>query len=147
MNIPPWAPAALLAVLPAIAFAQLGPSREAPLPTIGLSVESTDDAGLEVVAKLREAIKRAGYFPSTNAPDALVGLHFLSVDPRTDEQGRGQQTLYSVAWTGRDGRFVTHTVATCTLRSATDCANALMVTTSQIAQMQQAREASERPPR
>ncbi len=145
LSLKTWA--ATLAMLPAIAAAQLGPTREAPLPTIGLSVESSDDTGLEIVAKLRDAIKRAGYYPSTNATEALVGLHFLSFDPRPDDREKGQQTLYSVAWTGRDGRFVTHTVATCTLRSAADCANKLMVTTSQIAQMQQAREAASQPSR
>lgn len=113
-----------------------------PLPTVGVFADAGDPAGMELLSQLRDAIKRSGFYPSTNAEQALVGVHLLTVEPRPGTQP--STTVYSAAWTGRDGRFLTHTVGTCSLPTAADCANTLMVTTSQLARMQQSGEANRR---
>lgn len=139
----PQQPTGVSPAVGAVGAAPLRSAREEqPVPTIGVYATTSDSVGMELLARLREGIKNAGYFPSTNADRPLLGLHLLSTTP--GERSDAPLAYYSVAWTTRDGHFITHMVGSCAMKSATECANALMVTTSQLAQIQLAREQSAR---
>lgn len=124
-------------LLPAIVLAFCAPAaamaQDAPLPIVGLYADVPDSAGAELLAKFRDAVQKAGYFPSTNAAEPLVGVHLITLDPEADHAGR--QTIYSAAWTTPDGRLVTHRVGICALNRAAQCAATLMETTSMVARL------------